>query len=136
MNVAFILTPKQDVVWLPAQATLERAIQILAPHRYSAVPIVDADGAYAGTLTEGDILWHLLAAERTGRRIPLGKVRVIDVPRHHSNRAVRIDAEIEALVARAMQQNFVPVIDDREAFIGIVRRQQIIAHCARAWLPR
>jgi CBS domain-containing protein len=121
MNVAFILTPKQDVVWLPAQATLERAIQILAPHRYSAVPIVDADGAYAGTLTEGDILWHLLAAERTGRRIPLGKVRVIDVPRHHSNRA---------------EQNFVPVIDDREAFIGIVRRQQIIAHCARAWLPR
>ncbi len=30
MSVAFFLTPKQDVVWLPAQAPLERAIAILA----------------------------------------------------------------------------------------------------------
>ena len=35
------------------------------------------------------------------------------------------------LVARASRQNFVPVVDDREVFIGIVRRQTIIEHCAR-----
>lgn len=58
----------------------------------------------------------------------MGKVRVIDVPRYHTNRAVHIDAEIEALVVRAMHQNFVPVIDDREAFIGIVRRIDGVRH--------
>lgn len=131
MNVAFFLTPKQDVVWLPAQATLERAIAILAPQRYSAVPVLEAGGGYVGTLTEGDILWHLLASQAAGRPIALDEVRVIDVPRHHPNSAVHIDVEIETLVARAIQQNFVPVVDDRGAFIGIVRRQQIIAYCAR-----
>jgi predicted transcriptional regulator len=27
-------------------------------------------------------------------------------------------------------KNFVPVVDDREVFIGIVRRQQILEHLA------
>ena len=29
----------------------------------------------------------------------------------------------------AMNQNFVPVVDDRGMFIGIVRRQAIIRYC-------
>lgn len=53
-----------------------------------------------------------------------GKARVVVVPQRGQNRALRIDAEIEALVARAVHQSFVPIIDDRQAFIGIVRRQQ------------
>ncbi len=77
------------------------------------MPILDAGGGYVGTLIEGDILWHVLAAQKAGRSIVIGEERVIDVPRHHPNPAVRIDVEIEALVARAIHQNFVPVIDDR-----------------------
>jgi CBS domain-containing protein len=138
MNIAFFLTPKREVVWLPAAATLAEALESLRPHRYSAVPILDEDGSYLGTLTEGDILWHALgAAEQRpvgAADFSLGKlyrVQVRDVPRRHENRAVHIDAEVEALVARAVHQTFVPVVDDREVFIGIVRRQHIIEHLAQ-----
>ena len=36
---------------------------------------------------------------------------------------------MDQLVEAAMNQNFVPVVDDRGVFIGIVRRQAIIKYC-------
>jgi CBS domain-containing protein len=33
------------------------------------------------------------------------------------------------LVERATSQNFVPVVDDKDAFIGIVTRRAIIKYC-------
>lgn len=42
------------------------------------------------------------------------------------NPAVRIDVALEELVERALRQSFIPVVDDRGAFVGIVTRQNII----------
>ena len=36
---------------------------------------------------------------------------------------------MEDLIGRAMEQNFVPVIDDQEHFIGIITRRDIIGYC-------
>mgnify|MGYP000193548283 CR=1 FL=1 len=36
---------------------------------------------------------------------------------------------MDQLIEAAMNQNFVPVVDDRGIFIGIVRRQAIIRYC-------
>lgn len=139
MNIALLLTPKREVVWLPSEASLTHAIEIMHPHRYTSLPVLDAKGGYVGTLTEGDILWRLLGAGRAWQAT-LDDVPVKAVPRRTSNHAVRIDADLEALVAQAAQQNFVPVVDDREVFIGIVRRQKVIEYCARragiAFSPR
>jgi len=62
MNVAFFVTPKSRVVWVNASGTLVQAIERMRPNGYTAVPVLDDRGGYVGTLTEGDILWHLLAA--------------------------------------------------------------------------
>ena len=35
---------------------------------------------------------------------------------------------IEELLMRAMNQNFIPVVDDRNLFIGIVTRKDVIKH--------
>ncbi|KAJ3198209.1 hypothetical protein HK101_007730 [Irineochytrium annulatum] len=42
---------------------------------------------------------------------------------------VSIDANMEDLINLAKVQNFVPVVDDMDRFIGIVRRSQIIEYC-------
>jgi CBS-domain-containing membrane protein len=47
-----------------------------------------------------------------------------------SKETVRIDSNMEDLIRLAKVQNFVPVIDDMEKFIGIVRRSDIIEYCA------
>ncbi|MFC4810100.1 CBS domain-containing protein [Paenibacillus sp. GCM10023250] len=128
MNIAFFLLPKQEVVWLTMDATLRQTLEKMEHHRYTAVPILDNDGGYAGTLTEGDLLWHMknnpqLTFEQTN------KVKLSDVRMRLSNKAVQIDANMEDLLSLAKVQNFVPVIDDMNRFIGIVRRSDIIDYC-------
>jgi len=130
MNIAFFLTPKSEVVWIRARSTLRQAIERMRRNRYTAVPLLDDDGRYVGTLTEGDIMFHLLSVTE-----PLSaaaeSIRVTDIARRMTNEPVRIDAEVEALIALAIDQNFVPVVDDRGILLGIVRRKPIIEHCAR-----
>ena len=41
---------------------------------------------------------------------------------------VRITATIEELMEKAVTQNFVPVVDDLDSFIGIVTRRDIIRY--------
>lgn len=128
MNIAFFLLPKQEVVWLTMDATLRQTLERMEHHRYTAVPILDDKGGYAGTLTEGDLLWYMknnphVTFDQTN------KVKLSEVQMRLSNRAVQIDANMEDLVSLAKIQNFVPVVDDMNRFIGIVRRSDIIDYC-------
>ena len=45
------------------------------------------------------------------------------------NIPVRVTTDMRDLVERASEQNFVPVVDDKGAFIGIVTRSAIIKYC-------
>lgn len=130
MNIAFFLLPKQEVVCLTQDATLRQTLERMEYHRYTAVPIIDDDGGYAGTVTEGDLLWYVknhadLTLEQTN------KVKLIDVPLRMNNKTVRIDAQMDDLISLAKLQNFVPVVDDMNRFIGIVRRSEIIDYCQK-----
>lgn len=127
MNIAFFLFAKKDTVYLPIHSTMRQALEKMEFHRYSAVPLVDEKGRYAGTITEGDLLWKMkntpnLTFENTE------KIMIRDIPRRMINNPVRIDAEIESLLSLAITQNFIPVVDDSEIFIGIVRRREIIEY--------
>lgn len=130
MNIAFFLLPKQEVISVAHDATLRQTLERMEYHRYSAVPIINDEGGYVGTVTEGDLLWFMknrpdLTFESTN------KVKLSDVPLRMNNKTVQIDANMEDLISLAKQQNFVPVIDDRNHFIGIVRRSEIIDYCQK-----
>lgn len=129
MKVAFFLTLKEDVVYLPIDATMRQALERMEYHRYSAVPLLDQAGRYVGTLTEGDLLWKMKRAGLTFAETET--YRLVDVPRHVKNLPVHIDAEMEELLSKATDQNFVPVVDSREVFIGIVRRRDLVKYCLR-----
>ena len=95
-------------------------------HRYTAVPLLDADGRYVSTLTEGDLLWKLKTANLSfedAEHIPIR-----EVPRRFEYKAVEVTTQIEALLAVAAEQNFVPVVDSRRVFMGLVRRKAIIEY--------
>jgi CBS-domain-containing membrane protein len=133
MNIAFFLTPKADVARVSTAATVRQAIERMEHHGYTAIPVLTPEGRYAGALTEGDLLWFMkqhphIRFDET-ESFPLSAV-----VRRTEIRPVRIDAEIEELLARAIDQNFVPVIDDRDVFVGIVRRKTILEHFQRQML--
>lgn len=133
MNILFFLTPKSEVAYIYEDYTMRQALEKMEYHKYSAIPIINDGGKYVGTITEGDFLWTLkndLSLDlRTIEDIP-----VTDVKRKMDNRPVFINANIEDLISKSMNQNFVPVIDDQEIFIGIIKRRDIIEYCYKKLL--
>ncbi|GIP29167.1 inosine-5-monophosphate dehydrogenase [Paenibacillus sp. J23TS9] len=131
MNIAFFLLPKQEVVTVTMDSTLRQTLERMEYHRYTAVPILSKDGTYAGTVTEGDLLWHMKNSSGKMNFENASKFLLKDVPLKVNNKPVSIDANMEDLINLAKVQNFVPVVDDMNRFIGIVRRSQIIEYCER-----
>ena len=129
MKVAFFLTPKSEVVCLAPRTTMRQALERMERHSFTAVPMVDEQGCYAGTITEGDLLWKL--KNTPGLDINgMEKILLKDITQHSINKPVRVDSRIVDLLTLASEQNFVPVVDDQDVFIGIVRRREIIEYCA------
>ena len=130
MNVLFFLTPKNDVAYIDADVTLRQALEKLEANGYTALPIVTKKGKYIGSITEGDLLWYIKDhANLTlfdAEDVPLS-----DVDRKRNNQAVSINAKMEDLWEKVLSQNFVPVIDDEETFIGIVTRRDVMMQLVR-----
>lgn len=130
MNVLFFLTPKSEVAYIEADVTLRQALEKLEANGYSALPIVDKRGKYVGSVTEGDLLWYIKDhANLTlfdAEDVPLSMVT-----RNRSNLAVPINAKMEDLWDKVLSQNFVPVTDDEETFIGIVTRRDVMMQLVR-----
>lgn len=114
---------------------MRQALEKMEYHRYTAIPLISEDGKYAGTLTEGDLLWEFKNNPELTMK-GTEKIFLKDIPRHVENQPVRIYAKIEHLLTLAIDQNFVPVIDDNDVFIGIVRRREIIEYLTGLVLKR
>lgn len=112
---------------------MRQAIERMEYHRYTSVPLINQDGKYAGTITEGDLLWKMkntpgLSFENTE------KIPITDIPLRIENEPVSINARINSLLCLAITQNFVPVVDDDGVFIGIIRRREIIEYFSKQLL--
>jgi len=128
MNIAFFLTPKNEVVCENSEATMRQVMERMEHHGYTAIPLIDKHGKYVGTLTEGDILWKLKnTPELNFKNSEVVKVK--DIPKRVEHKSVLIGADIENLISLAVNQNFVPVVDDNGIFIGIIKRSDIIEYC-------
>ena len=130
MNILFFLTPKATCSYLEEDDTLRQALERMEQCGYSALPILRKDGTYCGTLTEGDLLWAL-------KKLCVMDIKqteshnIMEIAHRRDNSAVSVTTNIEDLVTKATDQNFVPVIDDREKFIGIVTRKAIMQYCLK-----
>ena len=130
MNVLFFLTPKAELSYVYDDETLRQALEKMEYHRYTSIPMLNRKGEYIGTITEGDILFYI-KNEFSLNFKDSEKIHVKEVDRRRYNAPIRVDADIEDLSQKATTQNFVPVIDDKNSFIGIVTRQDIIQYCTK-----
>ncbi len=131
MNILFFLTPKSDVAYIYDTDSLRQVLEKMENHRYSAIPLISKrEGRYIGTLTEGDLLWFI--KEQGDLSVKEAEdFSVMDVPRKWDNEPVDVDVNMENLISKVMNQNFVPVIDDGRCFIGIVTRKDIIQYLSK-----
>lgn len=127
MNILFLLTPKATCAYLHDDDTLRQALEKMEVSRYAALPILAKDGSYRGTLTEGDLLWYIKSLGTADLRA-LESHSIMEIHHRRDNAPVSVAARVEDLLSKAVAQNFVPVVDDRGTFIGIVTRKAILQH--------
>ena len=127
-NILFFLTPKAMCAHRMADDTLRQALVRMEAAHYAALPILNKKGEHCGTLTEGDVLWAL--KNQCGLDIHAAEhVRIMDIAHRKDNTPVKVTAAMDQLLERASAQNFIPVVDDKNTFIGIVTRRAIIKYC-------
>ena len=129
-NILFFLTPKAMCAYLHDDYTLRQALEKMESAGYAALPILNKWGEYRGTLTEGDLLWAIKNMCYMDIRQAEAH-RIMESSRRRDNIPVRVNTSMQDLVHRASSQNFVPVVDDKDAFIGIITRGAIIKYCSQ-----
>lgn len=125
MNILRFILPKSSVEYIYTTSTVRQALEKMRYHHYVAIPVLDEDGAYVGTLRNDDLFKYFLdngnfdyrAAERDSVMKILDKD--YSKPLYHN-------ASVNELIENVKEHNFVPVVDDRGCFIGIVLRRDIL----------
>ncbi len=133
-NILFFLTPKAMCAFLYDDYTIRQALEKMEAAHYAALPILNRRGEYRGTLTEGDLLWAMKNMCYMDMRQAEAR-RIMEIARRKDNVPVRVTTSMQDLVERASTQNFVPVVDDKDAFIGIITRRAIIKYCKETLFP-
>ena len=133
-NILFFLTPKAMCSYLYDDYTMRQALEKMEATGFAALPILNRRGEYRGTLTEGDLLWGIKNMCYMDMRQAEAR-RIMEIARRKDNVPVRVTTSMHDLVERASHQNFVPVVDDKNAFIGIITRSAIIWYCQETLFP-
>ena len=128
MNILFFLKPKSEVAYVYDYGTLRQVLETMEFHKYACIPMLNRSGEYVGTITEGDLRWGI--KKYTDLNIKKAEnIFIRDFPRKVDYAPVSIDSDMEDIIKKSMDQNFVPVVDDQRKFIGIVTRRSIIEYC-------
>ena len=127
MNIFRFVIPKSLVEYVSSDSSVRQALEKMRFHRYAAIPVLDAEGKYVGTLRNDDIFKYFLdngtfdtkAAENDS---------IMKILEKDYSKPLYHNASMSELIERVKEHNFVPVVDDRDCFIGIVLRRDILNH--------
>ena len=127
-NLLFFLTPKAMCAYLHDDYTIRQALEKMEAYQYASLPILNRQGEYCGTLTEGDVLWALRNLCDMDMR-KAETIRIMEFPHRRDNVAVPVTTSMYDLIDQASEQSVIPVVDDKNTFIGIVTRRSIMKYC-------
>jgi len=117
--------PKSQIDYAYGDWSTRQVLEKMRLHRYSAIPVIDRQtGKYLRSITDGDILRHLLD-KRLGFT-ELEETPIAEIPSSRDMRPISILEDEKNLINTIIDQNFVPVIDDKGVFIGLVTRRAVL----------
>ena len=131
VNIAKIMIPKVSVAFVHANDTVRQGLEIMKHHRYTSIPVLDENDVYLGSVTEGDFLRHILNTGTTDVKSH-EHYRIGEILRSNFCAPLPIYSSLSELISRALDQNFVPIVDGRGCLCGIVTRRALIVHMNEA----
>ncbi len=127
MNIPLLLSPKVKTSYVDYDATVRQGLEKFRANGYTAVPVLDDDGFYKGTVSEGDFLRCILSEGSLSMK-HLETLCIKDIMTYDKNPPMNIDDTIDAVADRLMDANFVPITDARGCYIGIVTRKSLLKY--------
>ncbi len=124
MNLFKILKPKGDIAYLIDDSSVVDAMNIMRMNGYTALPVINKKGEYVGSVSEGDFLWEIVARRGLHK---LEDLKVKDIIRPNWMPAAPIYITKTEVLERALNQNYIPMVDGRNIFMGIITRHDIIS---------
>ena len=125
MNILRFIIPKSSVEYITGGSTVRQALEKMRYHRYVAIPVLDDEGIYLGTLRSDDIFKYFLDSGSFDRR-SAEEDSVESILDTSYSRPMPHDAPISELFEQVKEHNFVAVTDDRGCFIGIILRRSVV----------
>lgn len=125
VNLLIFLTPKSETLYLNQNSTVRQTLENFDVHKYSVVPLIDDDGFFVSTISEGDILRFIKNSCKFDISVA-EKIKIKDLELYRPYKALPISTPMDEVVRLALEQNFIPIVDDRGVYIGIVKRKSII----------
>lgn len=130
VNMVRIMVPKVALTVLHDDETVRQGLEIMRRNGYTAVPVLDSEEHYLGSVTEGDFLRHVLETKSCDMKVHEDYF-IRDIFRRDYCRPLSIMAHLEDLIKATQEQNFVPIVDDRNILCGIVTRKALISYLAK-----
>ena len=124
-NILAFLTPKSETLYLDSDSTIRQTLESFDYYKYSVVPLLDEEGKYITTISEGDILRYIKNDAYFDIRIA-ESVKVEQIEKYRPYKALTIFSIAEEVIKLSLEQNFIPIIDGRGVYIGIIKRKSII----------
>ena len=132
MNIFELLTLKKATFYLNDKTTIRQALEKFDAHKFSVVPILSESGEYVTSVSEGDILRYI--KNNANFDITLAEnVLITNIPHYRPYSAIDVETSFDELYSLALAQNFIPVVDDRKMFIGIVKRKDIFQYLMKMY---
>ncbi len=128
MNMLSLLKPKALLDYAYTDSSVRQVLERLKNHGFTAIPVINRKGEYVTTVNEGDILRFMLSHDILDLK-DLERIPITDIEIKGKNRPVYITSGLDELILLSMEQNFVPVIDDRNVLSGIITRRDILQYC-------
>lgn len=135
MNILSFLTPKDKTLYLNTNSSIRQVLEKLDYHKFTVVPLLDEEGKYLTTISEGDILRYI--KDNANFDIHLAQeTKILEIEVYRPYEALDINCSLKDVLALAMNQNFIPMIDDRGIFIGIIKRKDLIGYFYQKYLSK
>lgn len=133
MNIFFFLSPKDEIAYVSEEATLLETMGIMEEYSHSVLPMITKDGKYAGIVSEGDI-YYTIKNTYNFDVDRFSKIKISELDARRSYAAMNVNAPVEEMYQAAIRQNFIPVIDDKDIFIGIVKRRDVLQYFFKKYM--
>lgn len=127
VTILKLMTPKSELAYLFDDYSLRQALEKMRYHGYAAIPVINREGEYVTTVSEGDFLWYLLDEQGNFNAKKTEDMELKSILKQNKYSAFDINSNFQILLEACLEQNFVPLVDDRKMLIGIVTRKALLS---------